>query len=275
MFTPTRRTILTGATALIATQPLARAAQAGPHDSAIAQGLGYFREQAAVQARLCADLTAAIETGDRDLAEFAYEVARPPYEQIEVHAAAFPDIDADIDARPYAIEGGETSEAFRGFHRIEALLYRDGDLAAALPYARQLEESIGALSKALTEPDRFSPAQFMAGMVALSEEVASKKISSEEETWSDLSLIIFRHNFVGIESQFAGFRAALDAVSPALAQDAALAFAQAQAVLDPWFDGPRVLRYSDVRARERAEIARAAYRIRDAVRNGAEALELL
>lgn len=278
MLTPSRRAVLLGATAAAtaASLPLATRAQpATPHDAAIAQGLDYFRQQAETQQRLCADLTQAIASGDLDQAEWAYEVARPPYEQIEVHAWAFEDIDAAIDARPYAFDGGEGSDAFRGFHRIEALIYRDRDLASALPYAHALEASVAELAVALSEPARFTPEGFMQGMLALSEEVAAKKISSEEETWSDLSMIIFRHNFIGIQSQFMGFAPALSAQDSRLLDNALMAFGSAQSVLDPFFEGPRVIRYSDVRARERAAIARAAYDIRDAVHRSAEALDLI
>ena len=45
----------------------------------------------------------------------------------------------------------------------------------------------------------------MAGMFALAYEVPSKKIACEEETWSDLSLLIFRENVKGIYSQYARF----------------------------------------------------------------------
>jgi len=224
--------------------------------------------------RLCADLTAAIASGDQDAAEYAYEASRAPYEQIEVHAGTFEDIDFAIDARPYAVEGGETSEDFRGFHRIEALIYRDHNLAAALPYAQALEASMADLAVALNETDRFNASVFMDGMLSLSEEVATKKISSEEETWSDLSLIIFRHNFLGIQSQLAGFRPELNEVSPTLTGEIEMVFAQAQATLDPYFDGPRVTRYSDVRAAERGAIARSAYQIRDAVQAARDALQI-
>lgn len=273
---PTRRSLMKGVAGAIAVGTIARPviANTAPHADAIQSGLSYFQDQVALQKRLCADLTAGIASGDQQTAELAYEFSRAPYEQIEVHAGAFEDIDFAIDARPYAVDGGESSDAFRGFHRIEALIYRDHDLAAALPYARALEASIDDLAVALTETSRFSAAQFMSGMLSLSEEVAAKKISSEEETWSDLSLIIFRHNFLGVQSQLAGFKPALGATAPTLVDEAEMVFATAQSVLEPFFDGPRVTRYSDVRAAERGAIARSAYAIRDVVQNAKDALEI-
>ncbi len=276
MTLPTRRTVITGLAGTITAGSLIRPqpADASPFHSAIQQGLTYFQQQVAIQKGLCADLTAAIATGDQETAELAYEFSRAPYEQIEVHAGAFEDIDFAIDARPYAVDGGETNESFVGFHRIEALIYRDHNLTAALPYARQLEASMVELESALQDQSRFDPVQFMDGMQSLSEEVAAKKISSEEETWSDLSLIIFQNNFLGVQSQLAGFYPALSQVSESLVNDAEVAFLTAQATLEPFFDSPRVTRYSDVRAAERGAIARSAYSIRDAVRNARDALEI-
>ena len=42
----------------------------------------------------------------------------------------------------------------------------------------------------------FNPAGTFGGMIALATEVAGKKISSEEETFSDLSILIFHNNFL-------------------------------------------------------------------------------
>jgi iron uptake system component EfeO len=42
-------------------------------------------------------------------------------------------------------------------------------------------------------------------MIALANEVGAKKISSEEETWSDQSILIFRENWEGIRSQYRPF----------------------------------------------------------------------
>ena len=272
----TKRDLLAGAAvSLAAPLVLNSAALAAPASDAVTKGLTYFQERAATQAALCRDLTAAIESGDFEAARMAYGAARPPYEEIEVHAGAFADIDADIDARPYAFDGGETSAAFKGFHRIEALLFRDRDLAGALPVAQELERSIAALSDALTEEDRFSDKLFFEGLIALPEEVASKKISSEEETWSDLSLVIFRHNFIGVQSQYAGFAKAVEGKDAAAYERAQTAFLQAQAVLEPYFEGGGVTRYSDVRAFERGAIVKSAYDIRAAMEQSGEVLGLL
>lgn len=52
---------------------------------------------------------------------------RPPH--VQVLAPNFPQIDSDIDAREYSFDDGENSTDFKGFHRLERLLFR----CAALP----------------------------------------------------------------------------------------------------------------------------------------------
>lgn len=43
--------------------------------------------------------------------------------------------------------------------------------------------------------EEFEKADTWAGMIALATEVGAKKFSSEEETFSDLSILIFENNF--------------------------------------------------------------------------------
>lgn len=75
-----------------------------------------------------------LRTGNLDQAKAAYIAFRPYYEEIEVLCESFPDIDSDIDARPYAFVSGDAScdaddpfargQVYQGSHMVEALLYR-------------------------------------------------------------------------------------------------------------------------------------------------------
>ena len=83
-----------------------------------------------------------------------------------------------------------------------------------LQVARGVEQTLSVLAVALntTAPDRFTAATSWEGMLNLANEVASKKVSSEEETFSDLSLLIFYNNWKGILSQVRCGRFSWDAV---------------------------------------------------------------
>jgi hypothetical protein len=82
----------------------------------------------------------------------------------------------------------------QGSHRIETLLYRDNNITAAVPWAEQLVADYKALVGKLKSPSEYSAPQIFAGIIEVAREVAKKKISSEEETWSDQSVLIFYNN---------------------------------------------------------------------------------
>ncbi|KAI0562783.1 lipoprotein [Gracilaria domingensis] len=165
-----------------------------------------FIDQCHLQQALMPPLLSAIRNQDLSAAKIAYIAARPPYEQIETLAVIFPELDAAIDARPYVYETGEDDAEFAGFHVLERAIYRDQQLKYMYAHALALNDSVNALCSYLyTAADVYTPGAIMAGSVALAFEVPAKKVASEEETWSDLSLMIFRNNWRGIWSQVSPF----------------------------------------------------------------------
>lgn len=240
-------------------------AQADKYAAQVDAGLAYFKEQAQVQLPLVEALAAAIASGDLAAAQQAYIESRPPYEQIEVLALNFEDTDTDIDARPYAFDDGEADEGFKGFHRIEALIFRDEDLASAQPYADELVTSINTLVTNLETRANFDSPSNFEGMIGLATEVPAKKISSEEETYSDQSLLIFQENWKGIYSQFEPFADALESVDPAALAGVKTAYEEAIATVAPYFTEGQVAAqpYSSLSATEKSGIVKAAYNFRD------------
>jgi len=270
-----------GAAAVFATQAgtpgLARA-DTGAFAQAVAQGIAYFAKRNEDQKADVDAMIAAIASRDLVAARRAYVDARPAYEEIETLAACFAQSDADIDARPYAFEGGETSDEFRGFHKVEYLLFRDDDLDEALRYARILRASVDRLGGELQEAERFDAKKSFEGLIALSEEIGSLKISSEEETWSDQSLVIFKSNVIGIQSQFTPFKAMVAERDAAAAEAVDTAYQAMRAVLEPYeiaSEKVAMVPYSDVRIGERKAMSDATYRYRDALIRSAALLGVL
>ena len=247
-----------------------------PYAAEVDAGLEYFREQAAIQLPLVQDLLAAINSGDLEWAKEAYIEARPPYEQIEVLAASFEQTDRNIDARPADFEGGEFNREFRGFHRIEIFLFREEDLTRAIPYARGLVRSVRQLISDLDQRQNFNSTLHFEGMIGLATEVSSKKICSEEEAWSDQSLLIFKENWNGIFSQFEPFTAAVNQLDNRAAPAVRRAYEAAIAVVEPYFvpDRTAATPYSSLGVPERREIVRASYRLRNTLLNAMEVLGL-
>jgi len=239
--------------------------------NATTAGVAYFRKRCEDQLPLARGLLDAVRSGDLRAAQRAYIDARPPYEEIETTALAFEGADRDIDARPYAFSAGENDPEFRGFHKIEALLFGYQDTAEAVPYAEQLVKSVERLRRELAERDRFDSGVQFDGMIALATEVAAKKISSEEETWSDQSLLIFRHNWIGVFSQFAPFARLLDDRTSERVKDA---HGAAMALVEPHFAPGEAAGtpYSKIRTRERRAMADASNALRDALLAARESL---
>lgn len=271
---PSRRELILASAAVAASAgSVGRSWAADGHVTAVEAGIAYFRRRNQEQKQLVAALTRALSGSDRAAAEAAYIASRPPYEEIEVLAANFESIDKAIDARAYAHDLGDSDPGFKGFHKIEALLFGDGDLAAALPVARELEASIAELGKALGERERFSAKDSFKGMIALATEIGAKKISGEEETWSDRSLLIFRSNLAGIESQYRPFATALSAKKAGLAREVQTGVAAAKAAVDAIYgQEPGGAAYSRVGVRERRSIVKTTVVLRDGLIAASEEL---
>lgn len=240
-------------------------ASEGGLDEAALKGVAYFRRRNEEQIVLVDKMREAIASRDLVVAQQAYIDARPPYEEIETLAASFEDSDSDIDARPYSFDGGETSEDFRGFHKIEYLLFRDDDLDLAAEYAETLAGSHQKLHQELDEPGRYSARGNFEGMIGLAEEIGSKKISSEEETWSDQSMLIFKYNIIGIYGLYEPFSPLVGQRSEQLDAAVKEAYESFRAALEPHDTGPgaAMTPYSQVRISERKVISDATYRLRD------------
>ncbi len=113
-------------------------------------------------------------------------------------------------------------------------------------------------------------------MIALATEVAAKKTSSEEETWSDQSLLIFKENWKGIYSQFEAFTQEVAAKDSQASTAVKEAYEAAVAVVEPYFQSGQTAAkpYSFLNATQRGEITQASYRLRDTLVKAGEILQL-
>ncbi|MXP67344.1 iron uptake system protein EfeO [Pantoea sp. Aalb] len=140
----------------------------------------------------------AINLGKLQKAKELYAPTRQHYEHIEPIAELFFDLDHRIDAREDNYEKKANDPEFSGFHRLEKALFYDHNLKGMQFYANQLNEDVHDLQKrvnALT----FSPIKLVGGAASLLEEVASKKISGEEDRYSRTDLWDFHANIEGAQ----------------------------------------------------------------------------
>src|SRR6185437_1355744 len=140
----------------------------------------------------------AIKAGDVDKAKSLYGPSRTFYESVEPLAELFSDLDGSIDSRADDHEQKEADPTFTGFHRIEYLLYSKNDAKAAAPYADKLITDVKDLQGRIAGLS-VEPKVMVGGAAGLIEEVASSKITGEEDRYSGTDLYDFQANVDGAE----------------------------------------------------------------------------
>jgi iron uptake system component EfeO len=159
--------------------------------------------------------TTAVKSGNLDEAQRLYAPARAHYERIEPIAELFSDLDGSIDARADDFEKKEEDPTWTGFHRIEKALFADKTTSGLSDLADKLLADTEELQKhiaTLVVP----PKAVVGGAAELIEEVASKKISGEEDRYSRTDLWDFQANIDGAQKIFSLFQPLLQPRDPEL-----------------------------------------------------------
>src|ERR1700733_9395643 len=143
----------------------------------------------------------AVKAGKLDEARNLYAPTRQHYERIEPVAELFSDLDKSMDARADDFELKENDPAFVGFHRIEKALFADNSTAGMQPLADRLVQDTQDLHNRL-DGLIIPPAKMVGGASDLIEEVASTKISGEEDRYSGTDLSDFQANVDGAQKIF-------------------------------------------------------------------------
>jgi iron uptake system component EfeO len=144
----------------------------------------------------------AVKAGKVEDAKALFPVARTYWERIEPVAESFGDLDPKIDAREADLEEGQK---FTGFHRLEKDLWVTGLQADAPAIADGLLADVNEIvTKAKTV--ELTPAQLANGAKELLDEVATGKITGEEDTFSHTDLWDFAANVDGSKAAVAALR---------------------------------------------------------------------
>lgn len=182
--------------------------------AAVADYETYVADQVAELIAANTAFTDAVRAGDIELARSLYAPARAPWERIEPIAGLIADIDGAVDARVDDF-ASEDDPAWTGWHRIEHLIFEADDVAAAAPFADQLDEDLRTLQDALPGLE-LPPAALAVGAAELIQEVSEGKITGEEDRYSHTDLS-------DIEANVQGSQVLVDFLRPALeAADAEL-----------------------------------------------------
>jgi iron uptake system component EfeO len=180
---------------------------------------------------------ATLKNGDTRAAKAGFAHTRTPYERIEPVAERFADLDRRIDARDTDLA---TGEEWAGFHRLEKDLW-----TAARPdpaTADKLLADVTALHQQL-QAQRFTALDLANGAKSLLDEVASKKVTGEEDHFSHTDLWDFAANVDGCRAVTDALRAAVARRDPALGPLIDERLAALDALLTRYRDGAG--RYAD------------------------------
>ena len=202
---------------------------------------------------------AAYIAGDDDKARAEYASTRMHWERIEPVAESFGDLDPILDAREADLEPGQE---WTGWHRIEKDLWPPaGGYTALTPTERKkmadhLVENTQKLYNR-TRDMTFTADQLGNGAKELLDEVATGKITGEEEIWSHTDLWDFQANLEGAKVMYAGLRPIVADRDPQLAKTLDTEFAATQELLDQYRDGDGFVYYDDLTPAQVKELATA------------------
>ena len=180
--------------------------------AAVAEYQGYVNEQADAFLARTSEFVTLVKAGKVDEAKALYPTARSHWERIEPVAESFGDLDPKIDGRAEVVDDGMP---FTGYHRLEKDLWVDGLQPDSGTIADQLLTDVTELVEKAKAVE-LNPLQLANGSKALLDEMATGKITGEEERYSHTDLWDFDANFEGSEAAIEALRPFLKARDPAL-----------------------------------------------------------
>ncbi|KRE37817.1 PbrT family lead (Pb2+) uptake porter [Janibacter sp. Soil728] len=190
------------------------------------------------------------EAGKDEEARDLYAKARVHWERIETVAESFGDLDPKMDAREADLEPGQK---WTGWHRIEKDLWpQEAKDYTALTDTERKTYGQDLLKNTTTLDTRIQKMTFTIDQIAngsrgLLEEVATGKVTGEEEIWSHTDLWDFQANVDGAKVGYDGVRPILVAKGDKeLATQLDTRFAALQKLLDQHKEGDGFVSYTDL-----------------------------
>ncbi len=194
-----------------------------------------------------------VKAGDMEGARAAYAPAHERYERIEPIAELFNDLDGSMDSREDDFEKKAADPNFLGFHRIEKGLFADRSTEGLAPVADKLMADVLDLQRRLATLT-VTPKAMVGGAADLIEEVASKKITGEEDRYSRTDLWDFQANVDGAQKILALLNPLLKARDAGLDSRLHDNFAKVDAVLSKYRSGHGFVSYEKLTDADRTTL---------------------
>lgn len=199
------------------------------------------------------EFTDAVKAGDVDKAKALFPVARIYWERIEPVAESFGDIDPKVDSREDGLEEGQS---FTGYHRLEKDLWVSGLQPDSSAIADQLQSDIEDLATRAKTVE-LTPLQLANGAKELLDEVATGKITGEEDRYSHTDLFDFRSNVDGSQAAINALRPVIQERDSALLSTLDEKFAAVDAALEKHRVGDGFTLYTDLTEADIKELSEA------------------
>ncbi|MGJ6966081.1 iron uptake system protein EfeO [Streptosporangium sp. G11] len=187
----------------------------------------YIKSQSDTLLTKTQEFVDAVKAEDIDKAKELFPVSRTYWERIEPVAEIFGDLDPAIDARENDVAEGEE---WTGFHKIEKDLWVTKDVSKDGPVADKLMADIKTIVEQSNAAE-LSPVLLANGAKGLLDEVASGKITGEEDRYSHTDLWDFDANLQGSKAAVQALRPVLEERAPDLVKTLDEKFAGAEAAL--------------------------------------------
>jgi iron uptake system component EfeO len=210
----------------------------------------------------------AVKAGKVEDAKTLFPVARTYWERIEPVAESFGDLDPKIDGREDVIAEGQE---FTGFHRLEKDLWTTGLAADSSSIADRLLTDVKEIvDKAKTV--ELTPLQLANGAKELLDEVATGKITGEEDRYSHTDLWDFRANVDGSQAAVAALRPVIQEKDAALLTTLDEKFKALDGLLEKQRKGDGFKLYTELTEPEVKELAAAVDALGEPISKVAEAV---
>ncbi|WP_433478156.1 iron uptake system protein EfeO [Spirillospora sp. CA-142024] len=213
----------------------------------------------------------AVKADDVEKAKELYAPSRVGWETIEPVAEKFGDIDPKVDAREADLKPEEKKD-WSGWHLLEKALWKDGSVKGKEKYGDQLLKDLESLKSRLPGLT-LDPVNDMAGGAKeLLDEVATGKVTGEEEAFSHTDLVDFKANVDGAKKIYELLKPVVQERDAQLAKDLDENFAAVEALLKKHEKGDGYVSYDKVGKGDRKELADAVNALGEPLSKLAEAV---
>ncbi|MFE5333132.1 iron uptake system protein EfeO [Embleya sp. NPDC056575] len=229
-----------------------------PIDPRLAQAVAHYRtftnDTVAQMMPIATEFVKAVKAGDVAKAKELYPKSRLGWETIEPVAESFGDLDPQMDAREADLEPGQE---WSGWHRIEKALWTTGQITdVEKGYADRLMADLNTLQSKVGTVD-ITPTSIANGAKGLLDEVATGKVTGEEEAFSHTDLWDFAGNVDGAKKAFELLKPYVAEKDATLTGTLDAEFAKIQGLLFKYKQGEGYVSYDTVDEAKRKELSDA------------------